>query len=96
MHRAIVKVAPDRKVTIGWIDDLSAMVRTRELEDFSGREIRNVISFQVYDVSENPLHLFLTRQENFEVLFSHEREFRITEWGLGRLRNTEEMRRAIL
>lgn len=30
------------------------------------------------------------------MLYGHEREFRITEWGLGGLRNTEEMRRAIL
>ena len=60
MHRAIVKVAPDTKVTIGWIDDLSAMVRTRELEDFAGRKITNVISFHVYDISENPFHPLLT------------------------------------
>ena len=96
MHRAIVKVAPDTKVTIGWIDDLSALVRTRELEDFAGREITNVIGFHVYDVSENPFHPLLIRRENFEVLYGHEREFRITGWGLGGLWNTEEMRRGIL
>ena len=60
MHRAIVKLAPDTKVAIGWIDDLSAMVRTRELEDFAGREITKVISFHVYDVSVNPFDPLLT------------------------------------
>ena len=96
MQAAILEVAPKARVTVGWIDDLSAMVRTKELEDQAGREITNVISFHVYDVSENPYHPVLTRRENFEALFGDKREYRITEWGLGGARGTDEIRQAIL
>jgi hypothetical protein len=92
MQRAIVDVAPEARVTIGWIDDLSALVRTKELEDQAGGVVTDVISFHVYDVPENPFHPVLTRRENFEALFGRDRVIRITEWGLG---NPGDVRSAI-
>jgi len=72
-------------ITVGWADDVSALTNTRELERLAGRTVTDVISFHVYDVSENRFHPLTTVRDDFVRAGYGERSIRITEWGLGRV-----------
>ena len=77
------------RVTIGWNDDQSALAGTQRLERVFGGIVTPVISFHVYDVSENSFHPLRLTRADFERAGFGEREIRITEWGLGSVGQTQ-------
>jgi len=82
-------------VTIGWADDLSALENTAIIEDSAGSIVTDVISFHVYEVSENRFHPLVTTRSDFDKAGLGNREIRITEWGLGGQSTSADIRSAL-
>ncbi len=82
-------------VTIGWADDLSALENTPVIEGSAGSIVTDVISFHVYDVSENRFHPLVTTRSDFDQAGLGDREIRITEWGLGGQSTSTKVRSAL-
>jgi hypothetical protein len=72
------------EITIGWVDDLSALDNTPVIEALAADVVTDVISFHVYDVDANRFHPLTTTRNDFNSAGYGDRSIRISEWGLGR------------